>query len=150
MIGVFVQLNENDQAPLGYVIGERGCWLWVGPRCPKGYGLFHLPGRKLKKAHRYMYERLKGPIPVGLVLDHFACDTPSCINPDHLRPVTSRENTLRSTKTLAAKQAAQTHCKRGHLLEGDNLRKTDAGHRRCRICRNLRENAAYYRRKLAA
>ncbi len=150
MMGVFVQLNERShmgqRAPVGYVIGENACWLWVGPKDPKGYGVFKDHGRAIK-AHRYMYLREVGPVPDGLVLDHFACDTPSCVNPAHLRPVTSRENTLRSAKTLAHQQLARTHCPQGHPLSGDNLRPSTEGRRRCRICKNdgarrLRKEAA--------
>jgi hypothetical protein len=51
-----------------------------------------------------------------------------------------------------AKKRAQTHCKRGHELTGDNvyLRK-DHGkeYRSCRACHALRELERYYRRRLA-
>lgn len=69
-----------------------GCWLWMGC-CSNGYG--HM--RRQKRcvlAHRFSYELHKGPIPEGLELDHL-CRIPSCVNPDHLEPVTSAENTRR-------------------------------------------------------
>jgi hypothetical protein len=36
-----------------------------------------------------------GPIPDGLQLDHL-CRVRCCVNPNHLEPVTAKENTLRS------------------------------------------------------
>ena len=45
-------------------------------------------------AHRWSYQHHIGPVPEGLVLDHL-CRVRHCVNPDHLEPVTSRENTLR-------------------------------------------------------
>jgi hypothetical protein len=37
------------------------------------------------------YELVKGPIPEGLYIDHM-CHTPACVNPDHLRAVTNKQN----------------------------------------------------------
>lgn len=42
--------------------------------------------------------------------------------------------------------AQQTHCKRGHLLAGDNLCKTRR-HRICRICYNQAAREGYHRRR---
>ena len=43
-----------------------------------------------------MWERERGPIPEGLQLDHL-CGVPSCVNLDHLEPVTGAENSRRSS-----------------------------------------------------
>ena len=83
-----------------------------------------------------MYELMVGPIPDGLVIDH-VCNNRGCVRPDHLRPVTQRENILRG-EGVAAKRARQTHCKRGHELAGENIRITSTGSRQCLIC--VKEN----------
>lgn len=121
------------------------CWFWTGTRYPNGYGKFHLGGKNGKGigAHRFAYELLVGPIPDGLTLDHL-CRNPPCVNPAHLEPVTQRENTLRGTGFIA-RQAAQTHCKRGHPLSGENLAIEGAGYRRCRACRR-EQNWSHYQR----
>ena len=45
-------------------------------------------------AHRFAYEEYVGPIPDGLQIDHL-CRNKWCVNPEHLEPVTCRENALR-------------------------------------------------------
>jgi len=79
---------------------RTGCWVWTGGLTydwrggnRAGYGRFSIGG-KPKLAHRVAYELFRGPIPDGMVLDH-TCERKSCVNPDHLEPVSSRENVLR-------------------------------------------------------
>ena len=70
------------------------CWLWDAYRTKHGYGQFNRKGT-VYYAHRYSYEVAKGPIPDGLTLDHL-CKNQHCVNPDHLEPVTLRENLRRA------------------------------------------------------
>lgn len=72
---------------------DPDCWLWLGLRNAYGYGRFFIPGGE-RLAHRYAYEFEVGPIPEGLTLDHL-CETPACVRPDHLEPVTNAENLRR-------------------------------------------------------
>jgi len=126
---------------------NTGCWLWSGAISGGGYGQFSIK-RKIQYAHRVSYVHFVGPIPSGLEIDHL-CRTRSCVNPDHLEPVTRRENTKRGNlfKVLAAQKAAITHCPRGHPYSGDNLyRYPSDGRRGCRAC--LREwSRRYYWKK---
>jgi hypothetical protein len=114
-------------------VNEAGCWIWQSPPNSKGYGNFSVCDRQLG-AHRAAYELFIGPIPEGLQVDHFECDTPSCVNPDHLQAATPKENTLRSVGNLAAINARKTHCKHGHEFDSANTRIRPNGSRACRRC----------------
>jgi hypothetical protein len=100
---------------------NSGCWLWIGSWNNMGYGQLLPPGsgrgKPLVLAHRYVYERLIGPIPKGMVIDHALCSTPSCVNPRHMVVTTQRANVLRGSSP-AAKHAKRVVCLRGHPLDG--------------------------------
>jgi hypothetical protein len=83
----FADLVEKDKS---------GCWVWIGPCHPKGYGEFCANGQKIY-AHRYIYEYLNGPLMAGLELDH-TCNNKSCVNPDHLEAVIHAENMRRAAE----------------------------------------------------
>jgi hypothetical protein len=127
---------------------NSGCWLWTG-RLIKGYGIL-LHDDKMHQGHRLVYELLKGTIPPGLQLDHL-CRTPACVNPDHLEPVTPRENVRRGK--VSELRVKLEYCKNGHPLNGENLRlkpRNDTGQLRrvCRICNRKADIELWRKRKL--
>lgn len=82
----------------GYEVDpETGCWLWQGSLGTAGYGAVRREGKPggKQQAHRWFFERLVGPIPPSLVLDHL-CENKRCVNPEHLDPVTTGENIRRA------------------------------------------------------
>ena len=134
---------------------NTGCWLWHGAANEWGYGHVCVRGAVGDKgrnigAHRLMYEQTRGPIPGGMHLDHL-CRTPACINPDHLEPVTPRENTMRSPIAPAALNIRKTHCPAGHPYNDVNTNTDPSGRRRCRACRRdgMRHLNARRRREAA-
>lgn len=69
---------------------QEECKLWQGSKTKQGYGQLSL-GDKHWKAHILVYTLTKGAVQKGLAVRH-TCDTPSCINPDHLLLGTYKEN----------------------------------------------------------
>lgn len=67
-----------------------GCWIWHGCKDGAGYGYVTVISRPVS-AHRIAYRIAKGDIPKGLEVCH-RCDTPLCVNPDHLFLATHEQN----------------------------------------------------------
>ena len=123
------------------------CWIWPGPSNNSGYGTFTPNGRRSTRgAHRYAYELVRGPIPVGMEIDH-VCRNKLCVNPSHLEVVTHRENNLRAGGWATA-HANATHCPQGHPYDLINTQ-FRRGRRYCRECVRAydrgRRGAAYWR-----
>jgi len=109
------------------------CWLWLAGLNGWGYGAFSMfvgGSWRPRSAHRVVYELLVGPIPAKYDIDHL-CRVRRCVNPAHLEAVTRSEN-LRRGIGFPALQSAQTHCKRGHILDDAYVWH---GMRHCRPCR---------------
>lgn len=121
-----------------------GCWVWVAGLDRHGYGRFKFGGR-VQGAHRVAWLLMRGPIPDGMHIDHL-CRNPSCVNPDHLEPVTKRTNTLRGISGPGT-NSRKTHCISGHEFTPENTRIRGDGGRLCRACKRSRERADRERRK---
>ncbi len=125
------------------MIPESGCCIWHGSLNPDGYGKIGIehPKRYVERTHRVTYWHFKGQIPNGMELDHL-CRMRSCCNPDHLQPVTRRENCIRGDcgKITGAQNRAKTHCKRGHEFTVENTYIHDGQYRirHCRACMRMR------------
>lgn len=129
--------------------GPDGCWIWTGQRKPAGYGVFSRNASGHHFAHRHAYELMVGPIPEGLEVDHL-CRVTSCVNPDHLEPVTPAENRRRAavhrkgeTRNFYGRKARTLlpACRKGHPFDEANTAYYPDGKRRCRACHRERERA---------
>jgi hypothetical protein len=121
---------------------SEGCWLWTAGKSHDGYAKFYPVAGEPVYAHRWSYEHRVGPIPGGMQLDHrchnrdatcsggATCLHRACVNPDHLEPVTGRENQHRSPHTFAGR----ARCPKGHPYVGSNLAHNAAG-RVCLTCK---------------
>lgn len=83
---------------------NSGCWLWEWGLNSSGYG-----------KHRKVYEALVCVVPEGLDLDH-TCRVKSCVNPDHLRPMTHSKN----MRVGVFARSSATHCVNGHEFTPEN------------------------------
>lgn len=113
-----------------FSIARSGCWQWIASKDKWGYGKFHLGKDTL--AHRVSYKHFVGPLPDDLEIDHL-CRNRSCVNPQHMEPVTKRENTLRGIAPSAI-NARKTHCQNGHKFTSQNTYMRPDGDRGCRQC----------------
>ena len=120
-----------------YIDASGDCWEWTGNVSSAGYGRVGIRGRYLL-AHRVIWKALVGPIPVGLQIDHL-CRNTTCVNPDHLEPVTHTVNLRRGSSANGRK----THCKNGHPFNRKNtyIDPTNGG-RQC-----VKAHSAAYRQR---
>lgn len=129
------------------------CWLWIGAKDQKGYGIDHIKkdGRWVSKRAHIIPKLLNGEIiPVGYECDHL-CEIKSCVRPEHISITTRRMNILRSNNA-AAKNNKKSHCSRGHkFVDGSfyyyfhNRKNTTLGDgagytRVCKACTRIRQN----------
>jgi len=134
---------------------QGDCTVWTGNKNNMGYGMMLVDGR-MQLVHRVVYELKKGPIPTGLVLDHL-CRVPTCIEVDHLEPVTQAENCRRGKRgvlhvpgsDINHRNLKKTCCPRGHPYDEKNTYRNAKGHRWCRACARIWTLEAYYRKKAA-
>ena len=126
-----------------------GCAIWIGYRNNHGYGQFHEDKQNCVKAHRWSYEKYKGEIPDGLVIDH-KCRNRACVNPEHLEPVTNGENIQRGARG-DLRQVYITVCKYGHPYTKENTYWIHPSRRKnpsrlCKTC-SCRASQEYYKRR---
>jgi hypothetical protein len=118
---------------------STGCWRWIGATNRRdGYGVFWVnrDGVKNQYAHIFSYEHKYGPVPDGLVLDHVVCDTPACVNPDHVTPKTQQQNFLRSNHPNAVIHRTGI-CKHGHVLADVGTYPRSDGRQGCAECMRI-------------
>jgi len=69
---------------------DAGCWEWTGYVNKEGYAEYNC-----QRVHRLVCADANGleSIPPGMVVMH-TCDNRRCVNPEHLRIATQRDNLL--------------------------------------------------------
>lgn len=141
------------------VCPASGCWVWSGAVDRYGYGMLKvktLHGDRTTGAHRASWVVHRGVVSPTLTIDHL-CRLKTCVNPDHLEPVTNAENIRRRTADnpggtgrpripLQERQGCGTH---GRADGRFDTRKDGYTAWVCRIC-NRERMARFHANKKAA
>jgi len=85
--GTLKERFESKYVP----IPGTGCWIWTGATVPRGYGKLSVRTSFWEYAHRISWQLYRGAIQDGMYVCH-KCDTPSCVNPDHLFIGSAKDN----------------------------------------------------------
>lgn len=129
------------------------CWEWTANRV-KTYGMFSCKQNgksRNRQTHKYIWEKLNGPVPEGLEVCHL-CNNPPCVRPDHLEVGTRSDNQRYSVLHGNNKQSKKKHCKHGHLYDEKNTywkisKHTGFKTRDCKTCHKRWNEERNERRK---
>lgn len=88
MVGKPIPLEDRFWSK---VTKTETCWIWTASKMSSGYGRIVVHKRGVWGAHRASYYLATGVDPADKVVDHL-CHVKVCVNPDHLRLVTSKQN----------------------------------------------------------
>ena len=120
-------------------VTSSGCWEWTGyANRTTGYGIVS----RNELAHRVAYAVFVGPIPDGHQIHH-ACENRLCVNPEHLRAVTSLEHIRHHRATPDCPKCGGTRRKQ-HYYKGR------PNGWRCMDCHSKRETARISRKRAEA
>lgn len=92
--GAFADIKKRfssaEEAFLSRTTESGECLIWTGAKNIHGYGHMKSEGKYLS-AHRYAWQRVNGPIPDDMFIDH-TCWNKACVSIDHLRLASRPEN----------------------------------------------------------
>lgn len=116
-MGLPIKRSNNGSTPptLAWVksncdVNANGCWLWLGSLDKCGYARVNRRTGFIR-AHRLALHLSGEAVISGLVVDH-ACGNRSCCNPEHLRQVTTGENTRTGAATMHHSKCLRCGCER--------------------------------------
>lgn len=123
---------------------KSGCWLWTGSVRgikPYEYGAF-CHESIVYSAHRFSWSLWRKKLPKSSVRELcicHTCDTPLCVNPDHMYLGTHKQNMQDKAVKNRYLGKMKTHCKKGHEYTFENTYISKKGLRHCRECHRLSE-----------
>ena len=131
--------NAVDRFHRKYEIDESGCWLWTGGTRQNSKGVPYprhwTDDRKSIGAHRFSFELVRGAIPKGMYVCH-KCDTPMCVNPDHLFVGTHHDN-MHDMVQKKRSFTGRGENKKGRAKltnkQADQIRKMDISHQKLAV-----------------
>ena len=123
---------------VGMVEQQGECIVMVKNIRRDGYSRVTISHKRRVLAHRhswaYANEVAIDNIPEGMWVLH-SCDNPPCVNPNHLRIGTPKENN--EDMMSRGRQVPQTKvlCKRGHNIKENSYINPSDGFERCKVCK---------------
>jgi len=131
--------NAVERFHQKYEIDESGCWLWIGGTRLNSKGVPYprhwTDDKKSIGAHRFSFELVRGAIPNGMYVCH-KCDTPLCVNPDHLFVGTHHDN-MRDMVQKKRSFTGRGENKKGLAKltnqQADQIRKMDISHQKLAV-----------------
>lgn len=130
---------------------DTNCWTWKGEVSKiHGYGRFYV-NKKQYVSHRGSYDLFCNIKSLENVIDH-VCMNKKCVNPDHLREVSIRTNTLENSRCPSVEKLNKKKCVAGHSLSDESnliitYGKLGGARRNCRECKRISQRKWYYRSK---
>lgn len=119
-------LRERFLAKIDKGPHPRGCWMWKTRSNCISHATFAVTHTLKVGAHVASYRFLRGPIPEGMFVCH-RCDTPRCVNPDHLflgdHSANMRDAAAKGR--LALQHSGRIKRARGHRHSQSKLTETD-------------------------
>lgn len=114
---------------------NTGCWLWGNATDGCGYGMMARPhyvtGARMDRAHRLTLSLVE---PVGGKVAMHSCDTPACVNPEHLTWGSRKDNNADRDQKGRHASRRVTHCPQGHEYSDVNTRIKGGKYRVCKSC----------------
>lgn len=100
---------------LSTATGKAECWQWLRQTRGNRYGKICPRRGTSKMVHRWYWESLYGPVPVGMDLHH-RCANRFCFNPAHLQPMSRRAHRFVEPNNMGWGLSVNS-CQRGHGAE---------------------------------
>lgn len=120
------------------------CWLWTA--CTSnGYAHFVDEKGNDVGAHRWVYRKYKGEIPLSFQIHH-ECKNKICVNPDHLQAVSASKH-----RSIESPIRKNNRCWLGHEMTEENTYvdvSRSGEYKLCRTCRTIANAKASRKRKL--
>lgn len=128
-------------------VTNNECWPWEFAH-HNGKGLVSIKNR-MKTCHSVAYTLRYGPVPPNRELGH-TCWTVDCWNPEHVRPVTHKQN-MNDEVVRPNSNYGKPFCPSGHEMVPENIRQTRSKGRVCiAFARNASREGQRKRRFLRA
>ena len=115
-----------DRFHTKYVKTSSGCWIWLCGKDSDGYGRYNISQEPNKFtnvfAHRFSWlVANQRTWPVDKPVARHICNNPGCVNPDHIRPGTQKEN---AADCYQAGRESRNHTTIGKKVQCPHCNKT--------------------------